>query len=199
MTFPTLPQTPSMIFPVKRSPEVQGIDLQAWSGRRAWLPSWPWPIYHYDIGFSALHADNVGARALEFQTLLGFWNVVMTTPGRYFQFNDPDDNAVTDQGIGIGDGVQTVFQLVRALGGFIEPVRVPTITNVKVNGSPTSAYTLSAGGVITFFSAPPSTQPVTWTGTYNWLCQFDQTTVDFSNFSYQLYALDSLTFQTANP
>lgn len=200
MTIPVLPRTPSMIYPVKRTNEVQGTSLQAWSGRKTWLPNWPWPIYHYEIGFSSLHADASGARAGEYQALTGFWNIVQTQAGGYFSFRDPEDETATLQVFGVGDGTTRTFQLVRTYGGFVEPVRsINAISQVRVNGSATGAYTTAAGGLITFTVAPPNGQSLDWTGTFYWLCQFDQTTADFENFAYQLHTISKLTFQTALP
>ena len=203
MTIPTFPRTPGMIYPVKRTAEVQGTSLQAWSGRKTWLPNWPWPIYHYEVGFSALNANSSGVGtlgSLEWQSLLGFWNLVQTTPGGFFQFNDPEDGSVSAQQFGTGDGTTRSFQLVRALGSFVEPVRAPlVISSITDNGGAAGAYTLGAGGLITFTVAPTAGHILRWTGTFNWLCQFDQTTADFENFAYQFHEIQKITFQTALP
>lgn len=46
----------------------------------------------------------------------------MTTPGQLFIWVDPDDGTVTNQFIGTGDGSRTLWQAMRTMGGFIEPV-----------------------------------------------------------------------------
>lgn len=119
MGLPVFPTMPGITFPVERDEEVQGTDLQAYSGRKTWLPNWPWPLYHYVVTFSLLRSS---AAFQEWQTFRGFWNAVKTSPGGYFYYSDPNDNFATSQPIGEGDGVTTTFQPIRALGGFAEPI-----------------------------------------------------------------------------
>lgn len=99
---------------------------------------WPYPLYHYEVDVSVLRAS---ASFSEFQTFLGFWNQVMTTPGQLFIWVDPDDGTVTNQFIGTGDGSRTTWQAMRTMGGFIEP-----ITAVLQNDEPI-ASTLDCGTV----------------------------------------------------
>jgi Conserved hypothetical protein 2217 (DUF2460) len=64
---------------------------------------------------------------------------------------------VAGQGIAIGDGSTTAFQMVRALGGFVEPVGwVTAIANVYFNGSaqPATSYSLTTPNTLLFSAAP---------------------------------------------
>lgn len=83
------------------------------------------PRYLYKLSYEVLR-ETTGYS--ELQQLLGFFNA---RKGSFdsFLFTDPDDNAVTAQVFGVGDGATTAFQLVRTLGGAVEPV-------YDVNGSP---------------------------------------------------------------
>lgn len=145
VTVPTFPTFPGLTYPVKRTPEVATTRLAAQNGRRYAEPKWPYPLYHYEIDISVLRAASA---YLEFQTFLGFWNQLMTTPGQLFIWVDPDDGTVTNQFIGTGDGSTTQFQAMRTMGGFIEPVTAilqndETVGGTVDNGLVTSGVTIT--------------------------------------------------------
>ena len=151
-----------------------------------------YPLWQWELVYDFLRAD----ANVEWQTLVGFFNGQLG--GAYlFAFNDPDDNTVTNQAFGVGDGVTTFFQLVRSLGGFTEPVSLQNvITNIKINGTPTAAYTINTTGGVTFTSAPAAAASLTWTGTYYWPCRFDIDQADFSKLLYQFWELQKITFES---
>ena len=238
MTFPVFPALLQIALPVEQESEVQGTSLQSKSGRSTWLPDWPWPLYHYTITINLLRST---AAALEWQTLKGFWNIIKTSPGGYFYYDDPDDDQVTEQLIGTGDGVTTVFQPVRTLGGFTEPVsgayvdsNPPTNTidygsvaispgatvdygsvasapsafidysstpiadtHFYVSGVEVSAVIDPTTGMVEFDAAPANGQPITWTGPFYKLCEFDDPTLDINKFAHQYFELNKLKFSTA--
>jgi hypothetical protein len=85
--------------------------------------------------------------------------------------------------------------LVRALGGFAEPVFLlngnPTI---DVAGTPTTAFTVDAYGRVTFTTAPASGALLTWSGAFYWPVRFDDDTTEFSQFVFNLYEVKALKF-----
>jgi hypothetical protein len=123
MTYPSFPMLAGMEFPVKRSPVASSLRQKAISGRETFQPLWTAPLYKYEVSFALLRE---AAAFAEWQELQGFWNTVMFAPGGIFQFDDPNDNFASVQPFGTGDGSTTAFRLVRALGGFSEPVFNPT-------------------------------------------------------------------------
>lgn len=76
------------------------------------------PRYRYSVSYEVLRSS---AAYPELQALVGFFNA---RGGRFdsFLFDDEDDNTITDQVFGIGDGSTTAWQAVRSFGGFVEPV-----------------------------------------------------------------------------
>src|SRR5579885_791888 len=122
MPIPTFPTLPGIAFPVTRTTRWASLRQKAISGRETFQPLWQYPVRDYEVSFALLRAD---AARQEYQLLLGFWNAVMATPGGLFRWNDPEDNAVANEPTGTGDGTTTAFQLVRAQGGFVEPVLAP--------------------------------------------------------------------------
>src|SRR6185312_13590332 len=173
MTIPTFPSLIGIAWPVKRSPLWSTLKQPAISGLETRFPLWSLPRWKYSLTYDLLRSDAVN---LEWQTLVGFFNEVQAAAGQLFQFTDQNDNAVTNQSFGTGDGATTAFQLVRAMGGFVEPVLAVTGTpTIKDNGATVSAanYTIGSSGIVTFTTAPLSGHALTWTGSFNWYCRFD--------------------------
>jgi hypothetical protein len=197
MTYPVFPVLPGLEFPVKRSPVAKALRQEAISGRRTFQPLWPAPLYKYEVSFALLRA---AAAYAEWQALEGFWKSVMLAPGGVFAFNDANDGAVSAQSFGTGDGSTTSFQLARTLGGFTEPVLAPLASGlvVKVAGTTTSVA-LGNYGVVTFAAAPSSGAALTWSGGFDWLCQFDADSIEFDNFMYLFWELKKCAFTTWRP
>jgi hypothetical protein len=195
MSPPIFPALPGLAYPVKRTPKWSGSRQESLSGKKVRTSFFSYPIWAYTLPFNILRS---GSAFLEWQQLAGFINAVNGGTGLWL-YNDVNDNSATAQEFGVGDGVTSTFQLVRALGGFIEPVFFPNvITNIEIAGTPTSAYTQGASnpGAITFNSPPANGAALTWTGTFYWGCRFDDDAFDFENFYSQMMRLKALNFST---
>jgi uncharacterized protein (TIGR02217 family) len=193
MTLPTFPTLIGLTFPYKVTPMWSTIHQLSVSGKDSAVQLWTYPRRKYELSYDMLRSDVVN---VELQTLIGFFNKVGGS-AKAFHFTDPDDSSVTAQPLGVGDGVTTAFQLVRSFGGFTEPVFGPSGTpTVYVNGTPTTLLTISATGLVTFTTAPAAAAVLTWTGTYDWLCRFDDDSNDFEKFMSQLWQLGKITFTT---
>jgi uncharacterized protein (TIGR02217 family) len=184
-------QLPGLTFPVVKTPTWNTLVQKAVSGRTLRVAKQAAPVMRWKVPFDFLKGD---ATARQLQTLLGFYNQ------RYggfdeFLFDDPDDDSVTAQSLGAGDGVTTQFPLLRALGGFVEPIgAVNAITAVKVNGVATAAYSQSAvngylgKNAITFTTAPAAGAAVTADFSYYWRVRFADDSYDFEKFVYQIWS-----------
>ncbi len=203
MAPPILPTFRFFSYPAKRSPLWSTLHQMSVSGMDNPVPLWTFNRWQYELPITLLNSGSTvfqNALAIEWQALNAFYNQMQGSFG-VFQFNDSDDHSVTDQTFGTGDGTTVAFPLIRAMtgaGGFTwtEPVFAPTITNVKINGAPTVLYTLGTQGLVTFNSPPAGGATLTWTGTYNWLCRFDDDNLDFSKFMNNLWEVKSLLFST---
>lgn len=205
MSLPLFPTAslPGLAFPVKRSPKWQTIKQDALSGKRTRFALQSYPLWAYELTFSSGQGGFLRSSVTypELQTFAGFYNSLQGAQG-LFQFNDPNDGAVTAQLFGEGTGLTaTTFQLVRSYGGFVEPVFLPNTASgfhIFDNGSDVTANaTVSPYGVVSFASiAPASGDALTWTGTFGWPCRFDDDTAEFSTFMQNLAELNSLKFTT---
>jgi hypothetical protein len=193
VTYPQFPTTlRGLGWPVKRIVKQNTIRADALSGMRLRYPLYTYPIYAYELTFNFLEQD---AAYLDWATLAAFYNSVYG-PANVFQFNDQNDGYATAQEFGVGDGSTTAFQLVRALGGFVEPVFMPVPGfAVFINGVSTLAFT-QALGVVTFNTAPASGKALTWTGPFNWPCRFDEDSAEFDQFMSQFWSMKSCKFST---
>lgn len=181
--YPTLP---GLAYKVKR---VSGFKTQVHetaSGREYRSALMVYPRDRYTLQYEFLRDRNATD---EMRTLLGFYR---SRRGAYdsFLLNDPDDNAVSAQAFGTGDGTTKTFQLVRTLGGFVEPV-------YDLNGAPAiykagvlqgSGYTVSATGAVTFTTAPAAGAVLTWTGSYYWRVRFVKDDLELEKFMNELWS-----------
>ena len=49
---------------------------------------------------------------------------------------------------------------------------------------------------VTISPAPAAGAALSWTGTYFWLCRFDEDSLEFSNFMYLFWELKKCSFTT---
>lgn len=173
----------------------------------------PYPSWDFVVDLNLV----LGGEAIAGSVLQSFLGCYMAAcgGGGFFLFTDPNDSAVTTAaGIMLnvtpgaaspmgktGDGSSTQFQLARAVGQGTDILQNVSITQVNVNGTPTTAYSVSATGVVTFTTAPPALATVTWAGTFQYLCLFkDDTLKDLGrvnkNSSGFLWSCSSIQFES---
>ncbi len=191
MTIPVFPSLPGETLPAARS-VIWATDVpQSVGGLTTAVGYQADEIYHWEIPYSVLRA---AASYRELQQLIGFVNGLR---GRMnvFYYTDPNDNAVTDEPFGTGDGSTTAFQLQRSWGGVASSIQSPNaISAVKVNGVATGAYTLLDGGIVQFTSAPAAGAALTWSGSYYFLCRLDDDKQDLSRLFLDKYEMKALKF-----
>lgn len=164
------------------------------SGREFRTAYYTYPQWRFSLSFEVLRTK---ASVNELEKLAGFFNA---RKGSFesFLYEDPADNAVTDQPV--GNTVQGVarYQLVRSMGGFIEPVSaVKERPAVKVGGTALAYgrdYTVTDKGVLVFNTPQPPGRPITWTGDFYFRVRFTSDTVDFENVLGSLWAAKKIEF-----
>lgn len=164
------------------------------SGREFRTAYYTYPQWRFSLSFEVLRTK---ASVNELEKLAGFFNA---RKGSFesFLYEDPADNAVTDQPV--GNTVQGVarYQLVRSMGGFIEPVSaVKERPAVKVGGTALAYgrdYTVTDKGVLVFSTPQPPGRPITWTGGFYFRVRFTSDTVDFENVLGSLWAAKKIEF-----
>ena len=192
--FPTLP---GIAWPVMRAVMAPPVMVKTTPSQREFRArDSTIPRYRYTLAFEFLRPD---AALLEWQTLLGFYNL-QGGPFDDFIFVDQADNTVTNQTIGIGDGASTQFQLARTLGGFLDPIYAPNGTQViKVAGGIVTPTSISATGLVTLASAPTSGQVVSWSGGFGWRCRFADDSATFEQLQSNFWQLKKIDLITVKP
>lgn len=195
-----LPTLPGMTFPVEKSPMWKTKIQPEMSGQETRIGFWSFPRWRWMLPFEFLRNDPANAHD-ELWPLLGFFNEHYGAFDSW-RFNDPDDNTVTVQAFGTGDGTTTQFQLVRTRGGFVEPVTEINTIKIFKNGveqknlaPPTPpVWILSSTGVVTFTTAPAAGAALTWTGTFYWRCRFLDDQITASKFVTLIWEMKKLEF-----
>jgi len=179
------PALPGLGWPVSRTPKFTNKFQQTVSGRTVVSTYMQYPLYNFQLTYNYLSAsDREQLKGFFLQqggNLAGFW----------FDAGTGDD-AVTAQAFGSGDGATTTFTLLRAVGGYTEPVAATFGTRkAYVAGSAASATFDSPNpGEVTFATAPASGSALTWTGNYYYQCRFKQSSQQLDEFMSKLYSGD---------
>lgn len=203
-TPPTLPTLAGLTWSRHRKPGFKTRIAKHVSGREVRSPLMQYPIYEFEATYSGMLASaspkaNVANLGANSQQLFEDFFEQMQGQSGTFLYVDPNDNTVTGQLLGVGDGSTKVFTFARTQpgGGFNMPVGwVTTINNVYVSGVSTGAYTFAAPNTLTMTAAPAAAAQVTADFVYAFNCRFSDDTMDFEEFMSQLFRLQKVTFQS---
>lgn len=94
-----------------------------------------------------------------------------------FYFRDPIDYEAVDEPFGVGDGVETVFQLSKRSTAdgvdYDREIYLPVGAVVEVNGGAAASHTIDPEfGTVTFSVAPADGAVLTWSGEFNLKVRF---------------------------
>jgi uncharacterized protein (TIGR02217 family) len=126
--------------------------------------------------------------------LNGLFNVCRGRAGS-FLLQDPDDYQVIAYQFGTGDGTSQTFQLTRPIGsaGVDIVQNVNTISNISINGTPTTAYAIDSRGVVTFNVAPAAAAVLSWEGTFYFRVRFaEDTLADLTEYFSDRWSINTL-------
>jgi uncharacterized protein (TIGR02217 family) len=117
--------------------------------------AWSAALTSYDVG------PGVRSEA-DIQVLLGFFRARLG-PARAFRLRDPFDSNAAGQRIGVGDGVERRFALVKRYGETVRRITRPVAGSVAVavNGARTQGFAVEPGGWVTLDAVPATGAVVT--------------------------------------
>ena len=206
---PIYPELPGLTFSpfIKRPKYSTGVGVGS-SGREVRIGYWANPQWEWDLKYDTL-GDNQsvwnyqGGTASDLKTLLGF---VLSRYGAQapFYFRDPDDCAVTNQEIGVGDGGTKQFVFYRTYGlteTGTEPIgglNMSEDISIYLNGVlQTSGFTIDnsipCGNFVMFDTAPGAGVSVTASFQFYFYCRFKDDSTDFEKFMKQLWENQKIT------
>ena len=198
-TPPSLPTLPGLAWSRRKKPAFNTRVASHASGREVRVALMNYPLYEFEAtyGLTSSASEFAGLGASSLQNLMGFFLQLQGQFGT-FLYTDPDDNSVTSQGIGVGDGATTAFGFVRALGGFAEPVGwVTAVSHVYLNGTPQSggSYGLTTPNTLTFTTPPGAGVVVSADFSFAFQCRFIEDQMEFEEFMSNLWKLGSMKFR----
>jgi len=199
---PSLPGVPGLGWSRHKKPGFSTRVVSHVSGREVRVALMAYPLYEFEVVYNGLASNSTaafaGLNSNSLQTLMGFFLQLQGQFGT-FLYTDPDDNTVTGQMIGTGNGSTQSFVMGRTLGGWNEPVAwVTNIANVYLNGvaQPTGPWQLVAPNTLSFAYAPASGVIITADFTFAFQCRFLGDQMDFEEFMSALWKLDSMKFRS---
>jgi hypothetical protein len=196
--FFTFPSLTTLGWSVHIKPRFSTLLAQHMSGRETRTQQFANPYFEIELTYDVLRSD---AAIAELQAIAGFF-AQMSGQDEPFWVEPPGLSAVTDQVIGIGDGLTTVFPLIASIGPYTGPAYGTTgLAAVYLNGAQQSGWTLSSGYLpaITFTTAPGSGVVVSADFGVLWLCRFAEDIQNFEEFMTMLWTLRTVPLVTVRP
>lgn len=196
--FPSWLAQVNAAYPIAATPNWSTLRQKAVSGKETALGTFANPTKSYELSTEVLRETLGSATNDERRQLEDFIDEIN---GAVFPFyyDDPDDDLATKQLFCIGDGTTRDFQLCRALidNGFSTAVQSPVPhvdPTIYVDDVATTAFTLGAAGKITFDVAPTAGAVGTWSGSYYWLCRFDEDSIALSKDMSWIWSAKKIPF-----
>lgn len=197
--FPTLP---GLAWDIAKRPTFSTSIAPHASGREVRASNYAYPLWIWEMSYEFLRA---GAEE-ELQELMGFF---LQRQGAYdtFLFKDPDENnELTGIVVGVGDDQQTKWTLLKAYGGFAEPCGYIDTDSVQVyfdDGETvteqTSGWEIISPNQLSFTAAPAAGIDIIADYTWYYRVRFGDDSLDYRNFMYNVWELQSLTLQSVKP
>lgn len=204
------PTVRGLTFPVKRTPTFDTFVQAASNKTEVRLAYYRNPLWRWELTYNYLK-DNPndlisGAVDTDLVQLQGFYLQMGGKLGT-FLYDDVQPgtlpgagpwDSVSGQPIGTGDGATTIFQLIRTTGGFTEFIQAPytnpqpTVYRNGVAAVYGTDFSVNNIGQITFASAPASGVAITADFSYYWPVRFDDDSLDFDEFMFQLWELNTV-------
>jgi uncharacterized protein (TIGR02217 family) len=163
-------------------PEFRTVIQESVSGKEQRIIQWADCRARFDIAYSVMNSADPLGNYLKVQALF-YGHRGKAHP---FRFKAWSDYTATDENFGHGDGATVAFQLTKTYdpgqlllgspGAFTytrDIVKVVGTPVIKIGGVPTTDFTLSSVGVVTFNSAPDTVDVLTWTGEFDLPVRFD--------------------------
>jgi uncharacterized protein (TIGR02217 family) len=185
MAIPAYRLPPDIEEGAQGGPEFATVIQESVSGQEQRIKVWAKCRAKYDIGYSVLNSDDpVGSYRAVLALFYGH-------NGRFraFRFKDWGDFVADDDQFGVGDSSETDFQLSKTYDPSLILLNTPgsftytreiyllaTTPTIKVNGvtaTPTTHYTISSTGLVTFVTPPTTGHALTWSGEFDIPVRFD--------------------------
>lgn len=160
------------------APEVSTAIVTSAGGRENRNAEWAEARMRYDVGPGVRSEADIAA-------LIGFFRARMG-PARAFRLRDPFDASGEDEVLGVGDGMEARFQLVRRYGDVTRRITRPVSGSVRVavDGLAAMDFTLGDGGMVTLDTPPAAGAVVTASFDFDVPVRFAEDRLNVSRATY---------------
>lgn len=160
------------------APEVSTAIVTSAGGRENRNAEWAEARMRYDVGPGVRSEADIAA-------LIGFFRARMG-PARGFRLRDPFDASGDNEVLGVGDGMEARFQLVRRYGDVTRRITRPVRGSVRVavDGLATMDFTLGEGGMVTLDTPPAAGAVVTASFDFDVPVRFAEDRLNVSRATY---------------
>jgi hypothetical protein len=208
VTIPVYPTLPGLGFTVSWTPGFAVASDQAANLASIDMGLAATPVHQFELTYDLVRdtgATNFSGTS-ELKTFMGFFLYSKGSAGR-FLFENPDDNDVTGQAVGTGDGATTTFgPLQRTFAGateYVGYVNTGKAFTVYDNGVAltyptdyTFDQTVYGAQNIVFAAAPVAGHAITIDYHYYYYCRWTDSSLQFEKFMQKLWRIKSAKFQS---
>jgi uncharacterized protein (TIGR02217 family) len=216
---PLFPTLPPLTWSVHKKPLMASRATTASSGRDCQLACCVYPRWAFTLSYGGSNSwlreqtqnivpDPTLSGFTELEQLSGLFLACKASYGEFY-YDDPDDDSRTNQAVGVGNGVQTVFPLYYSWGSgpftpaFYAPVTgINTLDEVYINGvaQDPATYGVDATNTMLVFTSPPAnTDVITASFHFYFRCRFLDDTMEFSQFALNKWQNSSVRFESVKP
>lgn len=178
----------SLSFGSSGGPERRTDIVTLTSGHEERNSPWAGSRRRYDAGLGVRSLDELSEVIAFFEARQGqLYGFRWKDWGDFKSCQPSKTPSATDQQIGLGDGVQQVFQLVKAYGTYARDITKPVVASVvvAVDGVAASAIVDDTTGQITFDTAPSSGAVITAGFEFDVPVRFDTDHIHISAAGFQ--------------
>lgn len=175
------PDLPGQDFGSKKT-QRWDVKVQKSGGKkRKAMTSQVYPEWEIEVAYKALTKENT-------DKIMGFFGAVKgpLTPFLWRDLEDYQENGVR---LGLGDGMNSNFYLIRNVGGYMADRVFDVVSGtlkVYVNGAP-AEYTPGADGLVSLNTAPDAGTVISADFEYYWRVCFAEEYAESVNIFYDLY------------
>jgi len=160
------------------APEVSTAIVTSAGGRENRNAEWAEARLRYDVGPGVRSEADIAALIAFFRGRMG--------PARAFRLRDPFDHAGENVVLGIGDGIQARFQLIKRYDTVVRRITRPVDESVRVavDGVEVAGFALEPGGAVILDVSPPSGAVVTASFLFDVPVRFAEDRLSVSRATY---------------
>jgi hypothetical protein len=206
---------PGLGFNVKWSPVFFNQSVKTLTGASIDIGLAQYPLHNFELTYPFMRDYGNFGGSTEFKVMMGFWMAVNGALGR-FHFQNPDDFAVTNGLIAVGDGTTSSYTIIHKFGPSPFPLNSGAepigdldngfTPNVYYNGvlktvgtDYTLDETIPGSNFLNLITIPPALTLITMDFHFFYYCKFSEDSLTCEKWVNQIWMGQSVKLQTCRP